>query len=116
MKAFPDEPIWVDDFWSGSLAAFAGGITTIANMTFALEGETMTEAVAREMAEAAAEAAVDWFLHPVLAGLGDGTAAEIAALAADGHASFKVFLSNPDFAAGRRAWPTRSRRPGGPAR
>ena len=68
-KAFPDEPIWVDDFWSGSLAAFAGGITTIANMTFALEGETMTEAVAREMAEAAAEAAVDWFLHPVLAGL-----------------------------------------------
>ncbi len=46
------------------------GITTVANMTFALEGQTMTEAVAREMAEAAAEAAVDWFLHPVLAGLG----------------------------------------------
>jgi dihydropyrimidinase len=100
VKAFPDEPIWVDDFWSGSLAAFAGGITTIANMTFALEGETMTEAVAREMPEAAAEAAVDWFLHPVLAGLGEGTVAEIAALAADGHASLKVFLSNPDFAAG----------------
>ena len=99
-KAFPDEPIWVDDFWTGSLAAIAGGITTVANMTFALDGETMTEAVAREMAEAAAEAAVDWFLHPVLAGLGDGTAAEIAALAADGHASVKVFLSNPDFAAG----------------
>jgi dihydropyrimidinase len=99
-KAFPDEPIWVDDFWTGSLAAIAGGITTVANMTFALEGESMTDAVAREMAEAATEAAVDWFLHPVLAGLGDGTAAEIAALAADGHASLKVFLSNPDFAAG----------------
>ena len=68
------------------------------------------------MGEAAAEAAVDWFLHPVLAGLGEGTAAEIAALAADGHASLKVFLSNPDFAAGTPAWPTRSRRPGGPAR
>ena len=99
-EAFPAEPIWVDDFWSGSLAAIAGGITTIANMTFALEGESMAEAVAREMAEAAAEAAVDWFLHPVLVGLGDGTAAEIAALTADGHASLKVFLSNPDFAAG----------------
>jgi dihydropyrimidinase len=99
-KALPDEPIWVDDFWTGSLAAFAGGITTVANMTFALDGETMTDAVAREMTEAAAEAAVDWFLHPVLAGLGEGTAAEIAALAAEGHASFKVFLSNPDFAAG----------------
>jgi dihydropyrimidinase len=43
---------------------------------------------------------VDWFLHPVLAGLGDGTATEIAALAAEGHASIKVFLSSPEFAAG----------------
>src|SRR6202021_2923298 len=25
--AFPDEPVWVDDFWTGSLAAIAGGIT-----------------------------------------------------------------------------------------
>jgi dihydropyrimidinase len=99
-EAFPDEPVWVDDFWTGSLAAIAGGITTVANMTFALDGETMTDAVAREMAEAAAEAAVDWFLHPVLVGLGEGTAAEIAALVAEGHASLKVFLSNPDFAAG----------------
>ncbi len=44
----------------------AGEITTIGNMTFALPGESMTEAVARDMAGAAAEAAVDWFLHPVL--------------------------------------------------
>ncbi|MDX6395468.1 MAG: dihydropyrimidinase [Streptosporangiaceae bacterium] len=94
------EPLWVDDFWTGSLAAIAGGITTVGNMTFALPGESMTAAIAREMAGAGAEAAVDWFLHPVLAGLGDGTAAEIAALAADGHTSIKVFLSNPQYAAG----------------
>ena len=31
------------------------------------------------MAGATTEAAVDWFLHPVLAGLGDNTEAEIAA-------------------------------------
>src|SRR5712672_402562 len=67
------EPIWVDDFWTGSLAAIAGGITTIGNMSFALPGESMTAAIAREMAGASAEAAVDWFLHPVLAGLDDGT-------------------------------------------
>jgi dihydropyrimidinase len=68
------EPVWVDDFWTGSLAAIAGGITTVGNMTFALPGETMTEAIAREIAGASAEAAVDWFLHPVLTGLGDGHA------------------------------------------
>jgi dihydropyrimidinase len=94
------EPVWVDDFWTGSLAAFAGGITTVGNMTFALFGDSMTAAVVREMAGASAEAAVDWFLHPVLEGLGDGTEAEIASLAEDGHPSLKVFLSVPEYAAG----------------
>src|SRR5262245_11145171 len=98
--AEPGEPVWVDDFWTGSLAAIAGGITTVGNMTFALPGESMTQAVARDMAGATAEAAVDWFLHPVLTGLGDTELTEVAALAADGHTSIKVFLSNPRFAAG----------------
>jgi dihydropyrimidinase len=98
--AQPGEPVWVDDFWTGSLAAIAGGITTVGNMTFALPGESMTQAVARDMAGARAEAAVDWFLHPVLTGLGGAELTEVAALAAGGHTSIKVFLSNPRFAAG----------------
>jgi dihydropyrimidinase len=60
----------------------------------------MTTAIARDMAGAAAEAAVDWFLHPVLTPLGDSTALEIAQLAAEGHASLKVFLVDPQFAPG----------------
>ena len=96
----PGEPVWADDFWTGSLAAIAGGITTIGNMTFALPGESMTQAVVRDMAGAGAEAAVDWFLHPVLTGLGDAEPTEVAGLAAGGHTSIKVFLSNPGFAAG----------------
>ena len=100
LAALGEHTVWVDDFWTGSLAALGGGITTVGNMTFALPGESMATAIERDMAGAASEAAADWFLHPVLAGLGEGTAAEIAALAADGHASLKVFLSNPDFAAG----------------
>src|SRR4029077_5478651 len=53
-----------------------------------------------DMAGARAEAAVDWFLHPVLTGLGDAELAEVAAVAADGHTSIKVFLSNPGFGPG----------------
>ncbi|HEX6527875.1 MAG TPA: amidohydrolase family protein [Streptosporangiaceae bacterium] len=98
--AAPGKSTWVDDFWTGSLAAIAGGITTVGNMTSALRGESMTQAVARDMAGARAEAAVDWFLHPVLTGLGDTELTQVAALAADGHTSIKVFLSNPAFAAG----------------
>jgi dihydroorotase-like cyclic amidohydrolase len=51
------------------------------------------------MAGAAPEAAVDWFLHPILlhpAALPEG---EVAALAEGGHASIKMFLSDPDLAA-----------------
>ena len=32
-------PVWVDDFWSGSRAAIAGGITTIGNMTYPVPDE-----------------------------------------------------------------------------
>jgi len=101
-------PTWVDDFWSGSRAAIVGGTTTIGNMTSPVrdEGgaeETPGAAITREMAGAAPEAAVDWFLHPILlhpAALPDG---EIAALAGRGHASIKMFLSNPDLAADEAA-------------
>jgi dihydropyrimidinase len=98
--SYPGEPIWVDDFWSGSRAAIAGGITSIGNMTFPLPGETMSAAVARDQAGAAAEAAVDWFLHPVLAGLDGSTTAEIAELAGAGHTTLKIFLSHAEHAAG----------------
>src|SRR5580704_8275088 len=100
LAALGEPKSWMDDFWTGSLAAIAGGITTVGNMTFALPGESMTAAIARDMAGAAAEAAVDWFRHPVLTPLGEHTAGEIAELAADGHTSIKVFLSDPEFAAG----------------
>ena len=36
-------PIWVDDFWSGSRAAIAGGITTIGNMTYPVLDEEGTD-------------------------------------------------------------------------
>ena len=99
-----DFPIWVDDFWSGSRAAIAGGITTIGNMTYPVPGdegkeETPGAAITREMAGAAPEAAVDWFLHPILVDPAVLPAGEIAALAEQGHASIKMFLSNPDLAA-----------------
>ncbi len=97
-------PVWVDDFWSGSRAAIAGGITTIGNMTYPVPDETGAEetpgaAIAREMAGAAAEAAVDWFLHPILLHPAALPGGEIAALAERGHASIKMFLSDPDLAA-----------------
>jgi dihydropyrimidinase len=103
-----ESPVRADDFWSGSRAAVTGGITTIGNMTSPVRAgdgteETPRAAIAREMDGATREAAVDWFLHPVLSRPGALPDGEIAALAEHGHASIKMFLTNPDLAADERA-------------
>jgi dihydropyrimidinase len=56
-------------------------------------------AIAREMAGAAPEAAVDWFLHPILTKPATLPEGEIAALAEHGHTSIKIFLADPGVAA-----------------
>src|ERR1700733_14320473 len=63
----PGVPSWTDDFHSGSRAAIAGGVTTVGNMTFPWPGQSLREALDRDRAAAAASAAVDYVLHPVLA-------------------------------------------------
>ncbi|MCZ7567153.1 MAG: dihydropyrimidinase [Ardenticatenaceae bacterium] len=88
---------WVDDFYSGSLAAIAGGVTTIGNMTFQWAGETPRDALARDMAAAGQNAAVDYILHPVLNIPTPPALAQIPELAAEGHTSFKIFLVTPTF-------------------
>lgn len=90
-------PAWIDDFTSGSRAAIAGGVTTIGNMTFPWEGQSLSDALARDRAAAAAGSAVDYVLHPVLTSPTAEALAEIPALAAQGHTSLKLFMVAPEF-------------------
>lgn len=91
-------PVWCDDFFSGTRAAAAGGVTTVGNMTFPRPGETLLGAIAREAAEAARDAVVDVVLHPVLTDPASQPLAEIPHLAAAGHTSLKFFTSFGGFA------------------
>jgi dihydropyrimidinase len=84
---------WVDDFEVGTRAAAAGGITTVGNMSFPRTGEQMMVGLERDLADADANAIVDYFQHPVLLNPDDEGVAQIAALADAGHPSIKVFLS-----------------------
>lgn len=93
----PGFEMQVDDFYSGSQAAIAGGITTIGNMVHQWQDETLRAAVARDMAAAERDAAVDYLLHPVLARPGSDALADIAALAQDGHRTVKFFLMYDNF-------------------
>jgi dihydropyrimidinase len=88
----PGVEIRPDDFYSGSLAAIAGGVTTVGNMTFQRKGESLRAALARDLDAARREAAVDYVLHPVLTDPTEAAIAEIPGLAAEGHTSLKVFM------------------------
>lgn len=93
----PGRELWVDDFFTGSQAAIAGGITTIGNMTFQWAGERLRDALARDLEAAARDAAVDFILHPVLTDPTTGAVGEVAGLAAQGHTSLKLFMSRDNF-------------------
>jgi len=93
----PGRELWVDDFFSGSLAAIAGGVTTVGNMTFQWPGETLVDALERDLKAAAREAAVDVILHPVLTEPTDAVIAQIPALADSGHTSLKIFMTRSNF-------------------
>lgn len=84
---------WVDDFEVGTRAAAAGGITCVGNMSFPRRGEQIMAGLDRDVADAEANAIVDYFQHPVLLDPGDEGIEQIEAAAAAGHPSVKIFLS-----------------------
>jgi dihydropyrimidinase len=88
-----EAPPWVDDFWSGTRAAAAGGITTVGNMTFPWGEQTLAEAMARDETEARRDAVVDVAFHPVLTDPDTQPLTDIPALADMGHTSLKFFMS-----------------------
>jgi len=91
----PGRPVWVDDFSSGSAAAIAGGVTTIGNMTFPAAGQSLRQALERDLSAARGSAGVDYVLHPVLFDPSPEALADLPALAFEGHMSLKLFMTFP---------------------
>jgi dihydropyrimidinase len=93
----PGVPAWVDDFASGSAAAIAGGVTTIGNMTFPAPGQSLRQALARDLGAARGAAAVDYVLHPVMYDPSPEALADLPLLASEGHTSLKLFMTSQEF-------------------
>ena len=56
----PGADSWTDNFEIGSRAALAGGITTVGNMSFPREGETMSQGLDRDVADGRENSLVDF--------------------------------------------------------
>jgi dihydropyrimidinase len=87
-------PNFVDDLTSGSMAALAGGITTVGTFAATRPGEPMADALDRLASRVAAEAVSDVILH----GQTWPPTPELpAVLAKRGHPSLKIFMMRADF-------------------
>jgi len=81
-----------EDFYSGTQAAAAGGITTILEMPVSQPGVANADILLRRAELAARDAVVDFGLY---GGGGASNVAEIPAMAAAGAVGFKTFMHGP---------------------
>ena len=96
-ESVPEGHRWVDDLISGSKAAFAGGITTVGNISFPELGETPLATLEREEKTVHAQAMVDVILHPVIEQPSKFVLDEIPIMAAQGNTSIKIFMVTRTF-------------------
>jgi len=85
-----------DDYTTGSRAALAGGITTIANFITAAPGEDLVATLEQATALVRTQTIADVILHVIINDPAVATAANLAMLADRGYTP-KIFLSRPQF-------------------
>ncbi|MGH7710861.1 MAG: amidohydrolase family protein, partial [Gemmatimonadaceae bacterium] len=91
------QPAFVDDLTSGSMAALAGGITTVGTFAGARQGETSLDALDRLAALVRTEAIADVILHATAWPPTPELRTAFPALAERGQPSFKVYMMRADF-------------------
>ncbi len=97
--AEPGEPLWVDDFTSGSEAALAGGITSLGNMSNVLPWESIADRVALERAVVERQAIADVFFHMFIVAPTTAVIDEVGRAVHAGQPSMKIFMCMPTFEA-----------------
>jgi dihydropyrimidinase len=82
----------IDDFESGTIAAAAGGVTTIVDYAFQERGGTLAAAVEKWHAKAEGRAIIDYSFHIALLDPTPEAVAEIPRMVERGFTSFKIFM------------------------
>lgn len=92
-------PGFADDLTSGSMAALAGGITTVGTFSTPRQGETPLTALDRMADTVQAEAIADVILHSVVWPPTEELITMLPQLVARGQPSLKFYMVRPDFGA-----------------
>ena len=81
-----------DDFHSGTVAAAAGGVTTIVDYAFQRNGGSLTEAIRTWREKARERAIIDYGFHVAVLDPSESALDEVASAVERGCPSFKVFM------------------------
>ena len=80
------------DFYTGTVAAAFGGVTTIVDFAFQEKGKPLREAIQSKREMADGKVVIDYGLHGIVTDANHETLAELSDLTARGIASFKLFM------------------------
>ncbi len=83
----------VHDFYSGTLAAAHGGVTSIIDFANQQKGRSLQEALDHKKNEAEGLALIDWGIHPVITDLTPETLSEIPQMIKEGAPSIKCYMT-----------------------
>jgi dihydropyrimidinase len=90
----PGAPDSLDDFRTGTMAAAAGGTTTVIDFVPQPQGRSHWAAANDRLDEASGRAVVDFSFHPILTAADPATLADIRRLIDAGMGSFKVYTTS----------------------
>ena len=82
----------VDDFYSGTVAAACGGVTTIVDYALPEPGQSIEDSVRAWEKKAGDKAIIDFGIHPVILEPTKRIIDEMPDTIAAGHSSFKLFM------------------------
>jgi dihydropyrimidinase len=86
----------VHNFYTGTLAAAFGGVTSIIDFANQAKGESLIKTLEKKKKEAQGQALIDWGVHPVITQPTDSTLTEIKKIVAAGAPTIKCYMTYRD--------------------
>ena len=85
-----------DDFYTGTVAAAFGGVTSILDFGLQGPGESLASARDRRLDEIAPDAVIDYGFHLIVTDVNEESLSEVQDLVEDGFPSFKIYMTYGD--------------------
>ena len=89
------QTISVHDYYTGTLAAAHGGVTSIVDFSNQAHGEPLLDTIRVKHEEAEGKALIDWGVHPVIVDPTPETLDEIPIVVREGSPTIKCYIAPP---------------------